>query len=145
MIAVQQFLIVEPYRTALFARRAFLTRACIKLARKTDCIKRKRNRMKNRIEQKWLEVLKQFADGYWTNEIEQAHDLFDTPYPPKDDKDYIKKTTFLDNAKRSKLQMLKYLAQSKSGALHPTGENSTEEKREADKLLKLAEQRISQN
>ncbi len=54
--------------------------------------------MKNRIEQKWLEVLKQFADGYWDNEIEQAHDLFDTPYPPKDDKDYIKKTTFLDNA-----------------------------------------------
>ena len=47
--------------------------------------------MKNRIEQKWLEVLKQFADGYWTNEIEQAHELFDTPYPPKDDKDYIKK------------------------------------------------------
>jgi len=39
--------------------------------------------MKNRIEQKWLEVLKQFADGYWDNEIEQAHDLFDTPYPPK--------------------------------------------------------------
>ena len=71
--------------------------------------------------------------------------MFDTPYPPKEDKDYIKKTTFLDNAKRSKLQMLKYLAQSKSGALHPTGENSTEEKREADKLLKLAEQRISQN
>ena len=69
--------------------------------------------MKNRIEQKWLEVLKQFADGYWTNEIEQAHELFDTPYPPKEDKDYIKKTTFLDNAKRSKLQMLKYLAQSK--------------------------------
>ena len=31
--------------------------------------------MKNRIEQKWLEVLKQFADGYWTNEIEQAHIL----------------------------------------------------------------------
>ena len=59
--------------------------------------------------------------------------------------DYIKKTTFLDNAKRSKLQMLKYLAQSKSGALHPTGENSIEEKKEADKLIKLAEKRISQN
>ena len=100
--------------------------------------------MKNRIEQKFLEVLKQFADGYWTNEIEQAHELFDTQYPPKDDKDYIKKTTFLDNAKRSKIKMLKYLAQSKRGALHPTGENSTEEKREAEKLLQLAEKRIAQ-
>ena len=51
--------------------------------------------MKNRIEQKWLEILKQFADVYWDNEIEQAHELFDTQYPPKDDRDYIKKTTFL--------------------------------------------------
>ncbi len=100
--------------------------------------------MKNRIEKQWLDILKQFADVYWDNEIEQAHDLFDTSYPNKDDKDYIKKTTFLDNAKRAKLQMLKYLAQSKSGALHPTGENSQEEKREADKLLKLAEKRIAQ-
>ena len=41
--------------------------------------------------------------------------------------------------------MLKYLAQSKSGALHPIGENSIEEKKEADKLIKLAEKRISQN
>jgi len=40
--------------------------------------------------------------------------------------------------------MLKYLAQSKSGALHPTGENSTEEKAEADKLITLAQKRISQ-
>ena len=69
--------------------------------------------MKNRIEQKFLEVLKQFADGYWTTELEQAHELFDTPYPPKDDRDYIKKTTFLDNAKRSKLQMLKIFGTSK--------------------------------
>lgn len=101
--------------------------------------------MKNRIEQKFLEILKQFADGYWTTELEQAHELFDTPYPPKDDKDYIKKTTFLDNAKRSKLQMLKYLAQAKSGALHPTGENSQDEKKEADKLITLAQKRITQN
>ena len=101
--------------------------------------------MKNRIEQKWLEILKQFADVYWDNEIEQAHELFDTQYPPKDDRDYIKKTTFLDNAKRSKLQMLKYLAQSKSGALHPTGENSLKENKEADKLISLAQKRISQN
>lgn len=98
--------------------------------------------MKNRIEKQWLDILKQFADTYWNNEIEQAHELFDTTYPSKEDKDYIKKTTFLDNAKRAKLQMLKYLAQSKSGALHPTGENSMEEKREADKLIRLAEERI---
>ena len=101
--------------------------------------------MKNRIEKQWLVILKQFADLYWNNEIEQAHELFDTTYPSKDDKDFIKKTTFLDNAKRAKLQMLKYLAQSKSGALHPTGENSMEEKKEADNLITLAQKRIAQN
>jgi hypothetical protein len=74
---------------------------------------KKETEMKNRVEQQWLEILKTFADNYWDTEIEQAHDLFGTPYPNNDDKDYIKKTTFLDNAKRSKLQMLKYLAQSK--------------------------------
>lgn len=99
--------------------------------------------MKNRVEQQWLEILKTFADNYWDSEIEQAHDLFCTPYPNNDDKDYIKKTTFLDNAKRSKLQMLKYLAQSKSGAIHPTGENSMEEKSEAAKLIQMAQQRIN--
>ena len=41
--------------------------------------------------------------------------------------------------------MLKYLAQAKSGALHPTGENSQEEKQEANKLITLAEKRITQN
>jgi len=99
--------------------------------------------MKNRVEQQWLQILKQFADVYWDKEIDQAHELFDTNYPTQDDKDYIKKTTFLDNAKRAKLQMLKYLAQSKSGAVHPTGENSQQEKNEANKLIKLAEERIA--
>lgn len=100
--------------------------------------------MKNRIEKQWLDVLKQFADRYWDNEIQQAHELFHTNYPTHDDKDFIKKTTFLDNAKRAKLQMLKYLAQSKSGALHPTGENSQEEKNEASKLITLAQKRLTE-
>lgn len=104
---------------------------------------KKETEMKNRVEQQWLEILKTFADNYWDTEIEQAHDLFGTPYPNNDDKDYIKKTTFLDNAKRSKLQMLKYLAQSKSGAIHPTGENSMEEKSEAAQLIQMAQKRIN--
>ena len=41
--------------------------------------------------------------------------------------------------------MLKYLAQAKSGALHPTGENSQNEKKEAEKLITLAQKRITQN
>ena len=59
---------------------------------------------KNRVEQEWLKILKGFADEYWEKEMMEAKNLFDTPYPSPDDKDFIKKTTFLDNSKRSKLQ-----------------------------------------
>ena len=97
---------------------------------------------KNRVEQEWLNILKGFADGYWKKELEEAHSLFDTPYPDKSEKDYIKKTTFLDNGKRAKLMLLKYLAQASSGAVHPTGMNTQDEKSEASKLLKLAQTRL---
>ena len=97
---------------------------------------------KNRVEQEWLNILKGFADGYWKKELEEAHSLFDTPYPDPTEKDYIKKTTFLDNGKRAKLMLLKYLAQASSGAVHPTGMNNTEEKTEAAKLIKLAQTRL---
>ena len=98
--------------------------------------------MKNRVEQEWLNILKGFADTYWEKEMDEAKNLFDTPYPDRSEKDFIKKTTFLDNSKRSKLQMLKYLAQASSGAVHPTGTNSKEEKTQAAKLLDMATKRI---
>lgn len=97
---------------------------------------------KNRVEQEWLNILKGFADSYWKKELEEAHSLFDTPYPDSSEKDYIKRTTFLDNGKRAKLMLLKYLAQASSGAVHPTGMNTSDEKSEAAKLLKLAESRL---
>lgn len=97
---------------------------------------------KNRVEEQWLAILKQFADGYWSKELEEAHQLFETHYPGRDDKDYIKKTTFIDNAKRTKLMMLKYLAQAASGAVHPTGENNQEEKKQAAKLIEMAHKRL---
>jgi hypothetical protein len=100
---------------------------------------------KNRVEEQWLAILKQFSEGYWDKELEQAHELFEVVYPNKDDKDYIKKTTFIDNAKRNKLMMLKYLAQSLSGAVHPTGHNNEEEKQQAAKLIELAQKRLEKN
>jgi len=98
---------------------------------------------KNRVDAEWLKILKQFADSYWTKELNEAHELFNVNYPTSDDKDYIKKTTFLDNSKRAKLQMLKYLAQAASGAIHPTGVNTEEEKNNAAKLIELAQKRIA--
>ena len=100
--------------------------------------------MKNRVEQEWLNILKGFADTYWEKEMDEAKNLFDTPYPDRSDKDFIKKTTFLDNSKRSKLQMLKYLAQASSGAVHPTGTNSKEEKTQVCGLLLKVLKKVSQ-
>ena len=100
---------------------------------------------KNRVDAEWLAILKNFADQYWDKELDEAHELFTAVYPSNDDKDYIKKTTFLDNAKRNKLMMLRALAQSKSGAIHPTGSNNMEEKNEAAKLLELAHKRIAES
>lgn len=106
--------------------------------------KRKGKQMtKNRVDAEWLAILKQFADNYWKKELAEAHELFNVNYPTADDKDYIKKTTFLDNSKRAKLQMLKYLAQAASGAIHPTGVNTEEEKNNAAKLIELAQKRIA--
>jgi hypothetical protein len=101
--------------------------------------------VKARVDKEWLDILKGFADQYWDKEVDEAHELFNNAYPTSDDKDYIKKTTFLDNAKRNKLQMLRAMAQSKSGAIHPIGANSQEEKGEAAKLLELAQKRINQS
>mgnify|MGYP003141169859 CR=1 FL=1 len=100
---------------------------------------------KNRVEEHWLSILKQFSEGYWNKELDQAHELFEIQYPEKTDKDYVKKTTFIDNAKRNKLMMLKYLAQSVSGNIHPTGANTQEEKEGAAKLIALAEKRIAKS
>jgi len=98
---------------------------------------------KNRVDPEWTGILKNFADQYWDKELNEAHELFNAPYPSSDDTDYIKKTTFLDNAKRNKLQMLKAMAQSKSGAIHPVGANNMQEKGEAAKLLEMAQKRIN--
>jgi hypothetical protein len=41
--------------------------------------------------------------------------------------------------------MLKYLAQSVSGNIHPVGSNTQAEKQEASKLIQLAEKRIQKS
>ena len=98
---------------------------------------------KNRVEQEWLDILKGFANTYWKKEMEEAHELFDTPYPDRSEKDYVKRSTFLDNGKRAKLMLLKYLAQAASSAIHPTGTNTQEEKQGAAKLIAMAEKRLA--
>ena len=41
--------------------------------------------------------------------------------------------------------LLKYLAQASSGAVHPTGTNTQEEKQGAAKLIAMAEKRLASN
>jgi hypothetical protein len=99
---------------------------------------------KNRVEQEYTEILKTLAEEYFDKEINHAHELFsDAAWPTQDDPHYIKKTTFVVNARTAHLRLLKTLAQHISGAVHPQGENHMLEKQQAENLMKQAKERIS--
>jgi hypothetical protein len=99
---------------------------------------------KNKVEQEYTEILKKLAEGYFDKEVEHAHELFgEAAWPDQDDPHYIKKTTFVINARVAHLRLLKTLAQHISGAVHPQGENSMLEKQQADNLMQQAKTRIA--
>jgi len=99
---------------------------------------------KNKVEQEYTEILKKIAEDYFDKEVDHAHELFsDAAWPAQDDPHYIKKTTFVINARTAHLRLLKNLAQHISGAVHPQGENNMLEKQQADNLMKQAKQRIA--
>ncbi len=100
---------------------------------------------KNRVEEKFTEILKDLAEKYFDSEIIHAHELFsDAAWPALDDPHYIKKTTFTVNARKAHLALLKSLAQHASGAVHPQGSNKQTEKKQADELLQKAKIRIEE-
>ena len=97
---------------------------------------------KNRVEEKYTEILKTLAEQYFDNEVNHAHELFgDAAWPSQDDPHYIKKTTFVVNARTAHLRLLKSLAQHIAGAVHM--DNTPDEKTAAKNLLQKAKIRIS--
>lgn len=100
---------------------------------------------KNRVDEKFTEILKDLAEKYFESEVIHAHELFsDAAWPSLDDPHYIKKTTFTVNARKAHLGLLKSLAQHASGAVHPQGANQMAEKKQAEDLLAKAKSRIEE-
>lgn len=90
---------------------------------------------KNRVDQAYVEVLSSFANAYWEDALAEAKTAFEQPPPKPTDKDYWKALTFQHNAKQRLLNTIEELARMKSGAIHPTGQNTTAERAGAAKWI----------
>lgn len=91
------------------------------------------------------QVLKDFSNQYFDRELQHAHDLFsDASWPKEDDAHYVKKATFLINARKSHLMLLKTMCQHITGAVSG-GKEAIKNDKQAEKLLEQALQRIGLN
>ncbi len=98
-----------------------------------------------KVDDNYTNILKDFSNQYFDREIQHAHDLFhDDAWPKSADPHYVKKATFLINARKAHLMLLKTMAQHISGVVNATGSNDEGSKQEADKLLQQAMQRMTQ-
>jgi hypothetical protein len=88
---------------------------------------------KGRVDESTLNELSDFAKSFWQQEFDTARKLFTTPEPdnPKDKDQWVRN-------KRAALSLLKELAQHRSGAVHPRGRNTVEEKTAAQRWLDKA-------
>lgn len=89
---------------------------------------------RGRVDEDTLSELSAFAMSFWEQEFENARKLFTTPEPvnPKDKDQWVRN-------KRAALSLLKELAQHRSGAVHPRGRNTMEEKSAAQRWLDKAD------
>lgn len=91
----------------------------------------------NRVKPELVEALSGFAEQYWEDVLDEAKVAFAQPKPKPADKDYWKALSFHHQAKQRLLATLKMMAQARSGAIHPTGQNTeTERTAAADWLAK---------
>tara|TARA_B100000029_G_scaffold117531_2_gene110748 strand:- start:13768 stop:14124 length:357 start_codon:yes stop_codon:yes gene_type:complete len=87
-------------------------------------------------------ILKEFSNQYFDKELAHGHALFsDAAWPADDDPHYVKKCTFLINARKSHMMLLKTMAQHISG-LNNASESTPTKDGEAEKLLKKAMERM---
>mgnify|MGYP003304945294 CR=1 FL=1 len=95
------------------------------------------------VDDNYEKILKEFSNKYFDNELKHGNDLFsEDAWPSKDDKDYVKKATFLTNCRKSHLMLLKQMATHISG-LNNASETEPNKDGEADKLLKQAMERMT--
>lgn len=96
--------------------------------------KTKTTKFNGRVDDETLTEVSKFARDMWEQEFTNARKLFSTAEPDK-----AKDRDQLVRHKRNMLCLLKELAQHRSGAVHPMGRNTTEEKSAAQRWLDAAD------
>ena len=97
---------------------------------------------KKEVDDNFETLLKDFSNQYFDKELQHAHELFsDASWPKDEDPHYVKKATFLINARKSHLMLLKTMCQHITGAVSGGKETAVDDK-QAEKLLEQALQRI---
>ena len=88
-------------------------------------------------------ILKDFSNTYFNKELQHAHELFsDKAWPDTEDAKYIQKTTFLINARKSQLMLLKQMAIHLTGIMSSSKDPVKQGSSQAEKLLEQALQRM---
>ena len=96
------------------------------------------------VDDNYEKILKEFSNQYFDKELKHGHDLFsDDAWPKEEDPHYVKKCTFLINARKSHMMLLKTMAQHLSGLNSATESGEPNKDGEAEKLLKKAMQRLA--
>ena len=94
------------------------------------------------VDDNYERILKEFSNQYFDNELAHGHALFsDMAWPKDDDPHYVKKATFLINARKAHMMLLKTMATHISG-LNTATDTEPNKDGEADKLLKKAMERV---
>lgn len=90
------------------------------------------------VDDNYEKILKEFSNQYFDKELQHGHELFSNEaWPKEDEKDYVKKCTFLINARKAHMMLLKQMATHISG-LNSATETEPDKNTEAEKLLKKA-------
>jgi len=94
------------------------------------------------VDDNYENILKEFSNTYFDKELQHAHDLFsDKAWPADDDANYVKKCTFLINARKAHMMLLKQMATHISG-INNANAPDPDRNGEAEKLLKKAMERL---
>lgn len=94
------------------------------------------------VDDNYEKILREFSQQYFDNELAHGHALFsDNAWPQDDDPHYVKKATFLINARKAHMMLLKQMAIHVSG-INSATESTPNKDGEAEKLLKKAMERM---
>jgi len=80
------------------------------------------------------------ADDYWQREIDDVRESFESALPPKEDRTYATKKIEKKRLIQTQLSLLREMAKHRAGLIHESGSNTSEEKREFQRMNDILKQ-----